>query len=303
MEEYKFGDTPLNYLEHHGTKGMKWGVRRFQNKDGSLTAAGRARQRLQEASDRRKARKEEEARAKADKALRKKPISKLTEDEIRARISRLELEKKLVDLEKNTKERAEASSRVKTLMSTIGKEVVKPAVINAARNTLQNYLNGVGGNLVKNLLKDAAGGGNNNPSKKNRDNKSKNGSNKKPDDKQANDQNKKQNDKPNGNPVNKAQKPHSTEKTVDMDYTETGPQRSSSSSTSNSKATSVSDLYKSGYRMNSISDTLKNTNSVSVSDLYNSGYRMSSETGKSALDRLTSSGWTMRSLDDLEKYN
>lgn len=30
-------------LQHHGIKGMKWGVRRFQEKDGSLTAAGRKR--------------------------------------------------------------------------------------------------------------------------------------------------------------------------------------------------------------------------------------------------------------------
>ena len=30
-------------LSHHGIKGMRWGVRRYQNKDGSLTSAGKKR--------------------------------------------------------------------------------------------------------------------------------------------------------------------------------------------------------------------------------------------------------------------
>lgn len=34
-----------DHLEHHGILGQKWGVRRFQNPDGSLTAAGKERYR------------------------------------------------------------------------------------------------------------------------------------------------------------------------------------------------------------------------------------------------------------------
>lgn len=35
--------TEYGYLAHHGIKGQKWGVRRYQNADGSYTAAGRER--------------------------------------------------------------------------------------------------------------------------------------------------------------------------------------------------------------------------------------------------------------------
>lgn len=30
-----------NYFEHHGVKGMRWGIRRYRHADGSLTSAGR----------------------------------------------------------------------------------------------------------------------------------------------------------------------------------------------------------------------------------------------------------------------
>lgn len=36
-------ETYTNALYHHGVKGMKWGVRRYQNSDGTLTSAGKTR--------------------------------------------------------------------------------------------------------------------------------------------------------------------------------------------------------------------------------------------------------------------
>lgn len=44
MDFYGYELVRESDLTHHGIKGQKWGVRRFQNEDGSLTAAGKKRQ-------------------------------------------------------------------------------------------------------------------------------------------------------------------------------------------------------------------------------------------------------------------
>lgn len=46
-----------DYLKHHGIKGQKWGIRRYQNPDGSLTEEGRRRYDVKEAKIKAKAEK------------------------------------------------------------------------------------------------------------------------------------------------------------------------------------------------------------------------------------------------------
>lgn len=55
--------TYSSELYHHGVKGMKWGVRRYQNADGSLTEAGKKRERKQAYKADQKIRRQLESRA------------------------------------------------------------------------------------------------------------------------------------------------------------------------------------------------------------------------------------------------
>lgn len=43
IDAYQYMPEAEDSLQHHGVKGQKWGFRRYQNEDGSLTAEGRAR--------------------------------------------------------------------------------------------------------------------------------------------------------------------------------------------------------------------------------------------------------------------
>lgn len=43
MQVHNYNYSLYPDIYHHGIKGQKWGVRRFQKKDGSLTNAGKQR--------------------------------------------------------------------------------------------------------------------------------------------------------------------------------------------------------------------------------------------------------------------
>ena len=101
-------------LKHWGIKGMKWGIRRYQNKDGSLTRAGKKRQadNLEKARQAKKAKQDEirEREEKRSKLLKSTDASELyknrdllSTEEINERLNRLNAEQRLSQLSNQTK--------------------------------------------------------------------------------------------------------------------------------------------------------------------------------------------------------
>lgn len=109
----------MNDLAHHGILGQKWGVRRYQNKDGTYTSEGR--QRYKKSS--------EQLNSETQKKQDVKNRGALSNTELREKIERLKLERELREL---TKSELNAGQKfVEEILKDVGKKTLTTALTGA----------------------------------------------------------------------------------------------------------------------------------------------------------------------------
>lgn len=117
-------------IAHHGILGQRWGIRRYQNADGSLTPAGR--RKAQKLKGEYKSLTGKKIKGKIPKeSPDDKPVRQLNDTDLQNRIKRLSNEKQALGLEKDL------SSNGQKFVRSIGKDVLGPAAIAAGKNLME----------------------------------------------------------------------------------------------------------------------------------------------------------------------
>lgn len=116
-------------LIHYGIKGMKWGILRYQNADGTLTAAGRVRDRM----TRKRNRKRAEKVLKGSTKTVKRRLSQISDEELKKAVSRLQLERDYKTLTKPPDKHKRAKEIASKWLETAGTKVLESAATNLGK--------------------------------------------------------------------------------------------------------------------------------------------------------------------------